>query len=148
MEKSELLAKIESLDIKDAWRKKFKLYAEAGVKRGRFFADIENKRVLSSNVGAKFNVFGAIFGHLYYLYLKMYKKACSLVLLTLVMQGLMGFILGFLSSFAERLAPRALVFLSPEFAGVSATVVMVVLIASMVNYDYYRRRVLDEDFWW
>ena len=137
MEKSALLEKIETLDIKESWKKKFRLYAEAGLKSGGFFPKFENKDVLKGNFLANSNGFGFLFGILYYLYLGLYKKAGLFVLFYTVSSFFVGIVYGITDGNINL-----------EGLDIGITFLSLIYVSMTVNYDYYRKQVLGENFWW
>jgi hypothetical protein len=128
MDKNALMEKIESLDVKESWKEKFRLYAEAGLKSGGFFPKFENQSLLKGKFRAMFNFLGFFFSIFYYIYLGMYKKAGLLFLI-----GVFANI--FLSMISEKLA-------------IPASTIVPSIAATMVNFDFYRKKVLGENFWW
>ena len=144
MEKSVLLERIEALNVKESWKQKFRLYAEAGLKSGNFFPTFENANILKGNFLAKFNPFACLFGVFYYLYLGLYKKAGMIVVFFIVLQFLMGLIDGIGVSNLPYPMIHIILFLLiiPNFY------FYFVYFSMSANYDYYRKQVLGENFWW
>lgn len=144
MEKSVLLERIEALNVKESWKQKFRLYAEAGLKSGNFFPTFENTKILKGKFLAKFNPFACLFYVFYYLYLGLYKKAGMIVVFFLVLQFLMGLT-------GSIIAPR----LSYPMTHIILFILILlnfyfyfVYFSMSANYDYYRKQVLGENFWW
>ncbi len=136
MEKSALLEKIETLDIKESWKKKFRLYAEAGLKSGGIFLKFEHKEAIQGKILANSNAFGFLFGILYYLYLGLYKKAGLFFLFYCVSSFLVGLIYSLTDGGVDL-----------EGLDVGVTLLSLVYISMTVNYDHYRKKVLGENFW-
>lgn len=143
MENSALLEKIEALDVKEAWKQKFRLYAEAGIKGGGFFPTIENKSILKGQLPAKYNIFGFLFGPFYYIALGLYKKAGMIFLF----YGVMKFLIGLVGALIQGIGyPITHLFL---FIFILFYIYFIFFyFPIMVNYDYYRKQVLNENFWW
>lgn len=137
MEKSVLLEKIETLDVKESWKEKFRLYAEAGLESGGIFPKFGNKEVIRGKFLAHSNAFGFLFGILYYLYLELYKKAGLFFIFYCVSSFLVGIIYGITDGSVNL-----------EGLDVGVTLLSLIYIAMTVNYDHYRKKVLGENFWW
>jgi|GEM_PF-5053485 len=140
MEKSVLLEKIEALNVKESWKEKFRLYAEAGLTSGGFFPKFENKNVLKGKFGATFNIFSVLFGPFYYISLGLYKKA-----------GMIFIFFG-IARFLTNIIGDNLGMMSPSIVLLAFVIFYIYFIffyfPTMVNYDYYRKQVLGENFWW
>lgn len=138
MDKNALMEKIESLDVKESWKEKFRLFAEAGLKSGGFFPKFENKDVLKGKYRAEFNtspfllaiISGGLFTIFYYIYLGLYKKS-----------GLLFILLIIITVVAEAVTQDTKSYLL-------AMLLLAGYSANFVNYDFYRKKVLGEDFWW
>lgn len=134
MEKSVLLERIEALNVKESWKQKFRLYVEAGIKfKFGFQPEFENMSVLKGKFGmlkSYSNIFGFLFGFFYYIYLGMYKKA-----------GLIFFIWTLFNVIVGMLTDE--LYATNLFA-----VIFLFYLARSVNFDFYRKKVLGENFWW
>lgn len=144
MEKSGLVEKIEALNVKEAWKQKFRLYVEAGLKSGGVFPKFENENILKGKFLAKFNPFACLFGIFYYLYLGLYKKAGMIVVFFIILQFLMGLI----DSIVMPNLPYPITHIVLFILIIPNFYFYFVYFSMTVNYDYYRKQVLGEDFWW
>jgi len=125
----EALQKIESLAVSETWKEKFRTIASAKPLNFGLALKFENQDVwMKSKIWTKLNPFAMLFGVFYYVFLGMWKK------------GLMLFIIGIgVVTIAEILFGSKIVdFLAIGFNAVYAT---------YANLDFYRKKVLDEDFW-
>lgn len=113
-------------DLSGAWKNKFRLIQAAG---GPKLSKIK-ELPMSERQTVVFNIWGMLFGPLYYLYLGMWKKAIPLFCLTII--GLMVLEMLF-RKFGIR--PTALNFVGG------------MLFAVRVNVDYYKNIVLRDEGW-
>ncbi len=124
--------KINSLDVSEKWKDKFKAISEAGpigdIPKPKFENEARYKEL---PFFTKYNLWGFFFTWLYYLLKGMPKKGISIFLLAVFLQVL-----------AENL-----------HAGQTFFAILSILLPAGVgfahsNIDYYRTKVLKEDFWW
>jgi len=119
--------KINGLDVSDSWKAKFLTINRANPISFGFIPKFENPKELKFS--AKFNFLAFFFSVIYYAIKGMWKKALSILGLSIILTVIVNMIK---PSFAQ--------FVSYGIAG---------LAAGMANNDFYRFKVLDEgNFWW
>lgn len=127
---------IEQLPISEDWKKIFRLISENSISKATAGVPYFNtpderlapyKKIFDKESIYSFWAFG--FGFLYYLVLGMWKKA--IVIAVIVFVG---------SAFLEQIIRKEL----PIFVYIGLGVWW----GGMAKYDYYRKMVLKEDFWW
>jgi hypothetical protein len=111
--------------FRPVWAKRFSEIAKAQPKRLGLRPEFENPKALSG--GVKFNFWAFFFSSIYYLIKGMWRKALVLIGINLLL------VIG-LSLFDPALANLA-------------AIVVGALAATMANFDYYRKKVLHETFW-
>jgi len=134
-----MIGSIGSLDIAEEFKELFKLISTAGLKRrmlGVPLFDSEDPRLKPWNFRDAKNSIASLsalcLGPLFYFANGMWKKGITTAGLFFVM------------AFAFKLIPRS--FLIVDI--MSAALVIMVLCALMGKYDYYRKIILYESFWW
>lgn len=115
-------AKIESINVSENWKQKFKLIEKAGGVRLRNLKELS----LKERIKVGFNLWGYLAGPFYYITKGMWKKAITYSL---------GWIL--LLTLAEIFGWGSYI---PELA-------LMAIFGSMSNKDYYSYRVLGENQW-
>ena len=131
--------KIDSLSISSELKEQFKLIADSKLRKvviGIPLFDSDDARLRLLNLGdpkrSIISLPGLCLGPLYYLGRGMWKKGAAIVILFVVIAGLLTMMSGDFGLFAIAVA----------------AVVIQILSAVMVKYDYYRKMVLDLSFWW
>ncbi len=125
----ELLEKINSLDVSDNWKSKFRTIAEAEPISLGLIQKFKNNVVYkNASLTTKINFLAFFFGIFYYIVKGMWKKGLTLLGIGFV------FILIVDVLFGDSISSAAGI-------GVGA------LFAAYANIDYYRKMVLGEDFW-
>lgn len=121
--------KIYSLPVTESWKFKFREIAESKPISFGLNLKFENKeRYQRSEIWTKVNGWAILFGVFFYFFKGMWKKGLSLLGIAMIC-----------------------VWLSIDFPESSFFAVMTflpsVLAAAYANSDYYRKMVLEEDFW-
>jgi len=119
---------IDALSVSAAWKQKFRLIEKAGLPKPNLKALSMGERV---RVG--FNVMAFLFGPIYYLAKGMWKKALSLLLVSLSIVVALSAVLHLAG--LDRMAHAV----SYGMAG---------FFAARANLDYYRKLVLGDNGWW
>lgn len=120
--------KVFSTDIPISWQTKFKLIEKAG---GTALKDLQALSFTERGM-VVFNVFGFLFGPLYYLVKGMWKKAIVLTLigiLLIVVSCMLFQIIGFENTNATNM-------------------IIPIIIATRANIDYYKKIILGDNGWW
>lgn len=112
--------------ISDSWQKRFKLIEKAG---GSKLPQIK-KLNFGERMNVSFNVWGFLFGPFYYLTKGMWKKAITLVVLSVLAYVVIAAILE-----AMKFNSTILNFLSA------------LIFASRANIDFYKKMTLNNDEW-
>jgi hypothetical protein len=123
-------ADIDSLNVSDTWKKRFKLLKQAGGPKMPHFKSMPRKE--RAGIGL-FNVLAFLFGPFYYLAKGMWRKAITLsvaCVVAVVVVDLILMAMGF-----GKLAGA----LGYGIAAVYAT---------RANIDYYKKMVLGDNGWW
>lgn len=124
--------KINTLSVDEKWKEKFRAISESGpignIPAPKFENEAKYKEL---PFFTKYNLLGFLFSWLYYLIKGMPKKAISIFLLTVFLQVL-----------EENLQ-----------AGQTFFAILSILLPAAIgfahsNIDFYRTKVLNEDFWW
>jgi hypothetical protein len=125
----DVLQKIDSLQVSDSWKVKFKTIAEANPLNYGLVIKFEKNDVWQkSSLWTKFNPLAMLFGVFYYVAKGLWKK------------GLLLLVIGIgLISFAETVFGGKV----GDFIAIGYNAVY----ATYANLDFYRKKVLDEDFW-
>ena len=115
------------------WQRRFAVIEKAGGKRARWWRWPEAKRLTAKEKRLiTSNLWAFVFGPFYYLYLGMWRKAITLTLPVLVIDGLLG--------------------MAGDAAGVPVGhflwIVSAVMFKQCANIDYYRKAVLKRKEWW
>ena len=124
--------KINSLDVSDAWKRKFELIEKAGEFNGFSY---ENFKSLSFGERIKmgFNIFALLFGPFYYFYKQMWKKGAVILGIGLV------FIVTLLAiEMATDTSFPSSIYKLP---------IIEAICGSLANYDFYRFKVHQETIW-
>lgn len=125
----ELLEKINSLDVSDNWKSKFRTLAEIG--QPITYSMMLRKETVYKQLpfSIKFNIWAFMFGLIYYLAKGMWKK------------GLMIFAIGI------AIAIVVTILFGEKAGNIASIIAPAGLFASFASFDYYRTMVLGEDFW-
>ena len=120
---------IDSLDVPERWKRRFRAIHAAGGPR------LPNAKALPfwERQRTMFNVFGFLFGPVYYLYLGMWKKALTLFVACVVVIVVIAIVL--VMTGYGRYA-TALNYGAAALFGIR------------VNIDYYKKKVLLDNSWW
>jgi len=122
-------AKIDSLDVSDGWKAKFRILAEAEVISFGLIPKFRNDEIYKqAPITTKMNFWALLFGIFYYITKGMWKKGIVLLVIAI------GIVIVITELFGDSIGNSA-------GFGTSA------LFAAYANFDYYRKMVLGEDFW-
>lgn len=131
----DVLSQINSLNITPSWKQKFLAISESKPIAGGWSHEFDDKEKYKAlPFWTKFSIWGLLFGALFYFFKGMWKKGLALIGLNI---GLV--ILS--EMFGEDSGGRDI------FLFASYTVPIIAAFAQ-ANIDYYRKVVLNEDFWW
>jgi hypothetical protein len=128
MERIQIEEKINSLTVDENWKAKFKVIADSEPISFGLIPKFQNNNVWTkAPITTKMN-FWALFGLFYYIAKGMWKKGVVLSVLGML------FVIVVTVLFGEKI-------------GNAASFAMPALFISLANLDFYRKMVLDEDFW-
>ena len=128
-------SQINSLNIVPSWKQKFLAISESkpvGGGIGHEFGDREKYKALP--FWTKFSIWGLLFGALFYFFKGMWKKGLALIGLNIGLAVLSGM-------FSEG-SGSGDIFVFASYA------LHIVAAFAQANIDYYRKVVLNENFWW
>jgi hypothetical protein len=121
---------IDSLDVSDTWKKRFKAMQKAG---GPSLPNVKELSPEDRKAITGFNVIAFFLGPIYYIAKGMWRKAITI------------FVLGFIALLIIDVILAAIGWSAASNAtGIGFAVVW----ASLANADYYRKMVLGQNGWW
>jgi len=121
---------IDSLDVSDAWKKRFHWIRKAG---GPGLPLLNSLPKEERRGGSPFNILAFLFGGFYYLAKGMWRKAISLMVVMIVVLSVVDLVLELIGF---GLLGNVLNF------GAAA------VFAVRANIDYYKKMVLNDNGWW
>jgi hypothetical protein len=126
---------MKQVDVSNKWKARFTLIEKAGgVKLTKL-----NQLSFSEKFTIIFNIWGLLFGPIYYLYLGLWRKAISYTLFMAVF--IFGFSL-FLIMWANVDKATLRMFLNGGQTGFA------VLFSVLASIDYYKKTVVGDKRWW
>ena len=127
---------IDQLEVSDAWKKKFELMEEAGIKQMPYFEMLKGDRFkalpLKSRHGIMFNFWALLFGVLYYFAKGMWKKGSVILSVSMLINAVLSFVA---FTIGQEL-PSVLYWIFPA-----------VFCAQFANRDYYALKTQGEAMW-
>jgi len=125
----DILAKIDTLPVSDSWKSKFRMIFEMEPLKFGFLPKFKNEEVFKkSPITMKLNIWAFLFGIFYYIAKGMWKKGIVLQVIVIVIVLAADLLFGDKVSTAVGMGAGS-------------------WFALYANLDYYRKMVLNEDFW-